>query len=88
MATVVDLSGNNPRGASAVDNKLTSITRFVTVDPIGVTTPAFVGEIVHDTNSNTTYRASTADNAGWVAVGGGPVRSSVARDTAFGHISV
>lgn len=86
MATVLDASGNGPR--TAADNKLTTISRFVTVDPYNVTTPNFVGELVHDTNSNTTYRATTILSTGWEAVGGGPVRSSVARDMAFGHISV
>lgn len=85
MATVADLSGNSP---FVVDKKLTTITRFVTVDPYAVTTPAFVGELVHDTNSNTSYRATTILNTGWVAIGGGPVRSSVARDIAFGHVSI
>ena len=65
MATVRDLSGNNYFGTTHTDDKLTKPTRTGVVTPIGAVTPAFAGEIYHDTTAEKMYRAHGATSSDW-----------------------
>ena len=45
-----------------------TITRRLAVSPVAITTPAFVGERVFDTNNNQIWQAVGALNTDWVAL--------------------
>lgn len=66
MAIVRDLSGNNPFGATKVDQKLEQPNRTGTATPIGSVTPGYVGEIYYDTTNKVSYRAYGAANTEWI----------------------
>jgi hypothetical protein len=40
------------------------------IDPTGVTTPTFIGQLYHDTTADTYYRATGLTSADWTAIGG------------------
>lgn len=68
MATVVDVSGNNPIDTNHVDDKLEHPTRYNAGDPTGSLTPAFSGELVMDTTNEILYRADGLTNTSWTRV--------------------
>lgn len=43
-----------------------------TGSPVGTATPAFIGQLYHDTNADTYYRSTGLTNADWTAIAGAP----------------
>lgn len=62
MATVT----NKGNPIEPIDPPLTTHNRTVAADPNGSTTPAFSGEIVFCTATESYWKAMSTDNAAWV----------------------
>lgn len=62
MATVLDLSGNNPLEV----RKFSAFSRTNAGEPNGSLTPLYGGEIVLDTTNNALWEAVGTTNAQWV----------------------
>jgi hypothetical protein len=63
MATVPDLSGNNP-----VDRSFVNYNRVSAGEPNGSLVPVFAGEIVLDTTNNALWKAMGITNNTWVTL--------------------
>lgn len=61
MATVA----NKGLAGGIVDGKLSSPNRIVAATPVATTTPLYSGEIVNDTTSEKSYRATGTTSADW-----------------------
>jgi hypothetical protein len=66
MATVRDLSGNNPLGATFTDKAYEKANRTGTATPIGSVTPGYVGEIYYDSTNKVSYRSFGTANTEWI----------------------
>lgn len=64
MAIVPNLA-NIDAASSQLDNRLSSPTRSNAGSPVGSLTPAFAGEIVHDTTNRILYVAVGVSNNDW-----------------------
>lgn len=71
MAIVPDLAGANfnvSNAGRAVDRPLSTINRWLSASPVGVTTPQYTGEIVQDNSTGQVWQAGNLTSAGWIAV--------------------
>lgn len=68
MAIVRDLSGAPMLDGRAVDKPLSTVNRWLSASPLGVTTPGYTGEIVQDNSTGQCWLAANLTNAGWIAV--------------------
>lgn len=71
MAIVADLAGasfNVSNAGRAVDRPLSTVNRWLSASPLGVTTPGYTGEIVQDNSTGQLWQAGNLTNAGWIAV--------------------
>jgi hypothetical protein len=68
MAIVRDLSGLTFADGRSTDKPLSTVNRFLSSSPVGVTTPGYTGELVQDNSTGQLWVASTLTSAGWIAV--------------------
>lgn len=68
MAIVRDLSGIPMLDGRATDKPLSTVNRWLTSTPYGVTTPGYTGEIVQDSSTGQLWQAGNLTNTGWIAV--------------------